>query len=129
MIHTKTETQPTKERHKMKKSTINIYLNIKSSRNFENKVSQFFPKGSEVEISDITLFSFSGYGQYKDYLYLTVDEKEVRIYDYHTNAPQKDWYSSDEFDSLGKRTQDNFIKNKVLTILESNANYLMDING
>ena len=104
--------------------TINIYLNIKSSKNFERNIAKLFPKANEVSINDITLFSFSGYGQYKDYLSLNVDGKDLRVYNHHTNSIQKDWYSSDEFDNLSKRTKDNFIKGKVLGILENNQNYL-----
>ncbi len=72
------------------------------------------------------LKAFGSYGQYKDYLFLTVNEKQIKIHNYHTNSIQKDWHSSDEFDSLSKRTKDNFIKGKVLGILESNQNYLLD---
>ena len=104
--------------------TLGNYLNIKSSRNFERNVLKFFPKGSTVTLDRIDLYAFAGYGQYKNYLYLTVNGEDMKIYLYHTNAGNKDYFCSEAFDNLSERTQDNYIKGCVLDILEANANYL-----
>jgi len=106
-------------------TTVSVSLNIKSTKNFEQNIAKFFPKGSEISINNITLFSFSGYGQYKDYLSLSVNGKDFRIHNHHTNSMQKDWYSSGEFDNLSERTKDNFIKGKVLGIIENNLDYVL----
>ena len=113
------------------KSSVNTFgLNIKSSANFEKNIAKFFPTVKEINISDLSLFTHSGYGQYRDYLYLSLDGEDFKINIYHTNSQQVDWYKSDEFDNLGERTKDNFIKSKVLSIIEENADYLNDkING
>ena len=106
------------------KTKVSISLPIQSSNHFETKIARLLPNLKDVLIHDIGLFSRSGYGQYKDYLYLSVNGFDVKIYKYHTDSMQKDWYCSDEFDNLGKRTKDNFIKQKVLNIIEANINYL-----
>lgn len=104
--------------------TLGNYLNIKSSKNFERNVLKFFPKDSTVTLDKIDLFTFAGYGQYKNYLYLSVNGEDMKLSIYHTNSIAKDYFCSDAFDNLSERTQDNYIKGCVLCILESNANYL-----
>jgi hypothetical protein len=104
--------------------TLGNYLNIKTSRNFERNVLKYFPKGSTVTLNIIDLYAFAGYGQYKNYLYLTVNGEDMKLSLYHTNAGMKDYFCSEAFDNLSERTQDNYIKGCVLCILEANANYL-----
>lgn len=104
--------------------TISNYLPIQSSTNFEKSVLKFFPANSEVFLDQIEMYTFAGYGQYKNYLHLTVNGEDLKLSLYHTNSMAKDYFCSDAFDNLSRRSQDNYIKSNVLAILEANANNL-----
>ena len=100
--------------------TINNYLNINSSKNFERKISKFFPNAKNISLDGLRLHTFSGYGQYKNFLSLTIDGEHLLFSLYHTNSIERDYYDSDNFDNLSKRRKDNYLKNCVLSILEAN---------
>ena len=104
--------------------TLKNYLNIKSSQNFERKISRFFPSAKYISLDGLRLHAFAGYGQYKNFLSLTIDGEDFLLSLHHANSMERDYYNSEAFDNLSERTQDNYIKGCVLDILEANANYL-----
>lgn len=99
---------------------LNNYLNINSSKNFQRKVLKFFPNAKNVSLDGLRLFEFAGYGQYKHFLSLTIDEEHLLFSLYHTNSIERDYYDSEAFDNLSKRSKDNYLKNCVLSILKAN---------
>lgn len=94
---------------------INIYC-LKSSKRFEAKVRAFYPYAKNIEIQKLDLYSHGGYGQYKDYLTMLIDDEIVKLCLYHTNSVEVDNFR----DLENSVTINNFYKVKVLQILEAN---------
>lgn len=94
---------------------INIYC-LKSSTRFEAKVKAFYRYAKNIEILKLDLYSHAGYGQYKDYLTLTIDGEIIKLCLYHTNSIEVDNFR----DMENSTTINNFYKTKVLQILEAN---------
>ncbi len=96
-------------------TNINIYC-LKSSSRFEAKVKTFYRYAKNIEVLKLDLFSHAGYGQYKDYLTLSIDGEIIKLCLYHTNSVEVD----DFRDMENPVTINNFYKTKVLQILEAN---------
>lgn len=94
---------------------INIYC-LKSSKRFEAKIKAYYPYAKNIEVQKLDLYSHAGYGQYKDYLIMLIDDEIVKLCLYHTNSVEVD----DFRDLENSVTINNFYKVKVLQILEAN---------
>jgi hypothetical protein len=90
-----------------------INIVCKSSNNFDAKVSKLCKGVKEVYIKKLDLFCACGYGQYKDYLTIEIDEKELKVSQYHTNSSLKDWYEDQE----NNTTINNFHKRRILELI------------
>ena len=96
-------------------TNINVYC-LKSSARFEAKIKAYYPYAKNIEVEKLDLFSHAGYGQYKDYLTMLIDNEIVKLCLYHTNSVEVD----DFRDLENQVTINNFYKNKVLQILKAN---------
>ena len=108
----------------MKKSkTILIGLKISSSKNFEKNIANLLPENvNEIYISSCGMSRASGYGSYNYFVDIKINDTDYITLKKFTHDSQ-DYDNYTDFE-IGERKYDNWIKNKVLMLLDENINEL-----
>ena len=106
-------------------TTISVY-GLETSKNFESKIarqindhlnSYDLESVKEIYISDAGMRRASGYGQYKEYVSITIDGVDVELKSHSTDAPDFDFFNNNE---NMNRTYSNRMKGLIYDVIEKN---------
>jgi hypothetical protein len=100
-------------------------LRIKNTKRFENNVLKLLPKGTnEIYLHSCGMERASGRGSYYFVLRIEINKTKVIIKTFTHDSQSFDAYQDLE---EGTRNYDNWIKKTCLSILENNADKLIEI--
>lgn len=113
----------------MNTSVLISVTGLDSSKNFEKNVASLInnhityfdlPELEEIYIKDAGIQLSSGYGQYKEYVTLDLNEKEFKLNIHSTDSQKYDYFKSLELN----KTFSNKLKSLILRVIEDNLEYI-----